>query len=273
MKLTFFEPHDRLKRFIKVIWTFESPVGLPLSDVSIAAPNGRPKLIVSLTNGIIASVDGSVQSSKDHCVYVVGVRDIPVRLHTRPGKTNFIGFEFYPYGAYPILKVPLIELTNRLLPAPQILRNWRSLPEIATGFGNLTEQVELVQELLVRELEQAPAINRTVEYCVEALDHSDGLLPISELEREVGYSKRYLEMLFRQHVGVSPKTLAGIFRFQRFYKKWAQGQSYDCLKEESYSHYYDQAHFANEFKRMTGFYPQRFLRSVTNPFGRQLSQR
>jgi AraC-like DNA-binding protein len=273
MTLTFLEPCDRLKPFIKAIWAFESPVGLPVSDVSIAAPNGSPKLIVSRTNSIVASVDGSVQSNRDHSVYLVGIRDIPVRLHTRSGKTSFVGFEFRPHGAYPILKVPLIELTNLLLPVAQILRDWHSLPEVVTGLGSLREQVEMIQELLLRELERACPTNPLVEYCVEVLDRTNGLLSISDLVQEVGYSKRYLEMLFRQHVGVSPKTLASIFRFQRFYKKWAQGQSYDSLKEELYSYYYDQAHFANEFKRMTGFYPQRFVHDIPNPFGRQLSQR
>ena len=78
-------------------------------------------------------------------------------------------------------------------------------------------------------------------------------------------------MLFNMHVGIAPKVLAGIFRFQRFYRKWAQALPYDDLKEELYDYYYDQAHFTREFKKMTGYAPQRFSREVSNEFGRRLS--
>jgi hypothetical protein len=66
-------------------------------------------------------------------------------------------------------------------------------------------------------------------------------------------------------------VLAGIFRFQKFYRKWAQGLPYGHLKAELYDYYYDQAHFTKEFKRMTGYSPLRFTREVSNEFGRRLS--
>jgi methylphosphotriester-DNA--protein-cysteine methyltransferase len=73
-------------------------------------------------------------------------------------------------------------------------------------------------------------------------------------------------------VGLSPKALAEIFRFQRFYRKWAQGLRYDVLKQELYDYYHDQAHFTKEFKRMTGYSPQKFTLEVSNEFGRRLSR-
>jgi methylphosphotriester-DNA--protein-cysteine methyltransferase len=97
------------------------------------------------------------------------------------------------------------------------------------------------------------------------------MMKISDLEDKTGYSRRYLEILFKNHIGFSPKTLATIFRFQKFYRKWATDRQYGELKEELYDHYFDQAHFVKEFKRMTGFSPQRFIREVSNEFGRKLS--
>jgi AraC-like DNA-binding protein len=96
-------------------------------------------------------------------------------------------------------------------------------------------------------------------------------MPIKELERMTGYTRRYLDVLFKQHVGLSPKVLAGIFRFQMLYREWARGLSYDALKERLYDHYYDQAHFSKEFKRMTGHSPREFMTDVSNEFGRHLA--
>ena len=75
----------------------------------------------------------------------------------------------------------------------------------------------------------------------------------------------------RNTLGFPQRPWPAIFRFQRFYRKWARGQSYDQLKQEIYSYYYDQAHFARDFRKKTGFYPQRFVGEVTNAFGRHLS--
>jgi AraC-like DNA-binding protein len=272
VNISFFEPRVELRPFIRSIWAFESETGLPLSDVSIAAPNGSPKLIVNCENAIMTRVDHSNRETRDHNLYFVGVRDIPVILHTKRAKTCFLGIEFHPQGAYPILKVPMVELTNRLLAAPELFKDWSSsVTETVADLKSAREKADFIQHALFRKLLANPAGNPVVDYCVDAMNRTSGLIPVSDLEHRTGYSKRYLEMLFRQHVGVSPKVLAGIFRFQKFYRKWAQGQSYGALREELYSHYYDQAHFARDFKRMTGFSPQRFVSSVPNEFGRQLS--
>ncbi|HEY3455518.1 MAG TPA: hypothetical protein VGK64_13010 [Bryobacteraceae bacterium] len=59
----------------------------------------------------------------------------------------------------------------------------------------------------------------------------------------------------------------GILRFQKFYRKWAQGIEFDVLRNELYDDYYDQAHFAKEFKRMTGYPPRQFSLEVSTNSG------
>jgi methylphosphotriester-DNA--protein-cysteine methyltransferase len=115
--------------------------------------------------------------------------------------------------------------------------------------------------------------NELVTYCVRTLESADGRITIQDLAQKTGYSRRYLSLVFKQHVGLSPKVLAGIFRFQKFYKRWAEGQSFDLLKDDLYEHYYDQAHFSKEFTKMTGHAPRKFAREISNEFGRRLSRR
>lgn len=110
-----------------------------------------------------------------------------------------------------------------------------------------------------------------MDFCVNSLELTNGRMTIRELEQKTGYTHRYLELLFRQHVGFPPKVLAGILRFQKFYRRWARGLSYDLLREDLYDYYFDQAHFTEEFKRMTGHSPRKFILRVQNDFGRRLS--
>jgi methylphosphotriester-DNA--protein-cysteine methyltransferase len=112
--------------------------------------------------------------------------------------------------------------------------------------------------------------NAIVDWCVDALRAAHGRIAVRELERRTGYSRRHLSSLFRTHVGLMPKELAGIFRFQKYYREWAAGRAFDSLLPDLYEDYYDQAHFVKEFKKMTGYTPGRFGRQVANEFGRRI---
>lgn len=71
----------------------------------------------------------------------------------------------------------------------------------------------------------------------------------------MGMSLRQLERKFEQLVGLSPKQLARIIRFQSVFRSagctpapaWAE-VALDCG-------YYDQAHFIREFKQLSGQSP------------------
>ena len=271
MKFSFVEPLSELKPYVQSIWIVESPVGLPPSQNNLAAPNGCPKLIFNYQNSIVSTVEGKLSKSKEHELYFVGTRECPTFVHTKPGKTCCIGIEFYPQGAYPFFRIPMSELTNQLLPAELLLSSLdrefiKALPELKGA----SEAVEHIQNQLVKFIGSRQPKSLLVDYCVNSLRESDGLIAVSDLERMTGYTRRYLEILFRDHVGFSPKVLAGIFRFQKFYRAWAQKKPYEEIEDELYDYYYDQAHFVKNFKRLTGFSPQQFTTKVSNEFGRQL---
>ena len=272
MKMTFIEPRAELKNHIKSIWVLESPIGMPSSAKSIAAPNGCAKIIINIENSIISNVDGKSQASKEHGSYFAGNRDIPVQISTPLRYTCFIGIEFYPHGAYPIFGIPMSETANNLLPLDVLLEKFeKRFDEILRNLESIKDKIDFLQNCFINKLKHKQLNNPLVSFCVKTLRASNGLLEISELEKTTGYSKRYLEILLKNHTGFTPKSLASIFRFQKFYSGWAHGKTYSELKEELNNYYFDQAHFIKEFKRMTGFSAQQYTKEVPNEFGRQLA--
>ncbi len=272
MKISFRETRTELKSYIKSIWVFESQFGMPLKDMNLAAPNGCPKLIINYENNITSLVEGRSSESRENGIYFSGNRDIPVYVSTSEKKTGFIGIEFLPYGAYPILGIPMMETANHLFTIEDLLGHvGKKFREELYNLENTSDKINYLQAKMVEMLNKRQLQNSIVKYCVDTLKFTNGLQSIPELERKTGYSRRYLEMLFKNHVGFSPKVIAGIFRFQKFYSSWAMGRSYDELKEELNNYYFDQAHFSKEFKRMTGFSPLQYANEVSNEFGRKLT--
>ena len=271
MRLTFIPPRPELRPYVESLWVFESDVGLPPEHPSLAVPNGCPKLIFLYGNSLTSIANGRVQRSREG-LYFVGNRDSATRLHSSTGRIGLIGIEFYPHGAYPCFGIPMSKTANRVFDADTLFDRWgRQTEEELFNLETAKQKVAALQEELVELLHVRKDSNSIVDFCVKALRSADGRLSMEHLQRRTGYSRRYLELLFQQHIGFPPKLLASIFRFQKFYRKWAQGQSYETMIGEIYDDYYDEAHFCNEFKRMTGYSPRRYTLDVPNELGRRLT--
>ncbi len=228
MSVIFHEPVIELKPYVRSIWSFQSDRGLSVSERTVIAPTGNAKLILSCENRIVVHADGRQTENRERTAYFLGVRDVPVSLHTSDAPTLFIGVEFYPHSAYPLSRVPMSELTNRLVFLDELLGDIRTQVEPVLDNERSTEsKIDLIQRLLIRRLDGGPGVNSVVEYCINRVQKAWGLLSIAELESQTGYSRRYLEMLFKNHVGKSPKSFSRIVRFQKLYRTWAETESYE----------------------------------------------
>src|SRR5690242_11109695 len=104
MRITFIEPRPELRAYIESFWVFESSVGMPRADQSMAAPNGCPKMVIPYENSLTSIADDRIQVSREQGFYFVGNRDTSTLIHSSPRKTGFIVIEFRPFGAYPFLE-------------------------------------------------------------------------------------------------------------------------------------------------------------------------
>jgi AraC-like DNA-binding protein len=273
MRLSFVQPRQELRPYIEAFWVFESATGIPMTNRSLAVPNGCSKLIIPYENSLIGVSEDRTGVSHEHGFYFVGNRIKSTLIHSTARKTGFIGIEFSPHAAFPLFGIPMHETVDeKIFDSEVVFGRWgRETRETLGNLEGVDRKVNFIQEELVRLSRRNQGTNCVVDFCVRTLKLAHGRMPIKELERMTGYTRRYLDSLFKEHVGLPPKVLAGIFRFQMFYREWARGLPYDVLRERLYDHYYDQAHFSKEFKRMTGHSPREFMTDVFNEFGRRLA--
>lgn len=271
MNVAFIQPRPELKPYIKTFWVLKSTVGFPQTAASLAAPNGSPKLIILCENSLEIIAEGQSKVRREG-LYFVGNRDVPVFMRTSTRPTSMIGVEFYPHRAFPVFGMPMLDVANHVLDSETAFGPWgRKNSDTLRNLPNMAETVRFIQVLLIGLLERNHRRdNRLIDFCVKSLEEKDGRITIKELEQQTGYTRRYLELLFKHHVGLPPKVLAGIFRFQKFYRKLLRDASYDVLRQELYDDYCDQAHFTREFKKMTGYPPGRFNREVSTELTKRL---
>jgi AraC-like DNA-binding protein len=77
-----------------------------------------------------------------------------------------------------------------------------------------------------------------------------GMITVGELETALGWSRRHIERVFIDSIGVPPKRFAALVRFHRAAQALRAGRTpADVALQYGY---FDQSHFANEFRRFAG---------------------
>src|SRR5262249_7283973 len=150
MNLSVLQPRPELRRYVESMWVFESDVGIPAADNSLAAPNGRPKIIILCENSLHTFADGRARVSPEQDLYFVGTRDIAPHIWSAPGKTSFIGIEFSPFGAYPFFGIPMHEMTNRVFASDEIFGGWgREVRESLRNLDTVAQKLNFIQDQLL----------------------------------------------------------------------------------------------------------------------------
>ena len=268
MKVSFTQPEKQLSPYVAFIWVFESSFGVPLADSRIIVPDGRAKIIVPYRNALCAAVNTRLLNAKEHQIFLVGIQENPTTIASTATDTGTIGVELTPKGLYHLFQLSMHEITNRMVSFEELFGPQGARLQNRIGDAeDPQEKVMLLQTALTHLLQKNEKEYVLLDHTLDLIAQTHGLMRVQELEAQTGYTRRYVDMLFKEHVGVSPKSLASILRFQEVYQVWAQQKSPTFLRNNVYTYYYDQSHFIKEFKRYTGFTPQKY-HAIVNEFGR-----
>ncbi|WP_433383641.1 helix-turn-helix domain-containing protein [Actinoplanes sp. CA-142083] len=171
---------------------------------------------------------------------------IPVRL---------VGVHFKPWGMSPFVDTPASELRNAWMPVD---RGWqRSVDRIR---DEVTDSLRVLEEELRSRLAGSPSQGLDlVRHTGRRLESSYGTVPIGALTDAAGVTGNHLAAQFKQHVGITPKRMARIYRFAQLIITVDARQPVDWAEVAQTAGYFDQAHFIREFKDFTGHTPTGYL--------------
>jgi len=107
---------------------------------------------------------------------------------------------------------------------------------------------------------------------IQYIHRKRGQIKIQEIADHFQLNYKYLERLFRQQVGLTPKMYCKIIRFNATLL-YHQQAGLSRLTDLAYaSGYFDQMHFIKEVKQFTGFSPSHFFAHHSEPIARQQTQ-
>jgi AraC-like DNA-binding protein len=268
MKVSFTRPEKQLSPYVAFIWVFESSFGVPHADSRIIVPDGRAKIIVPYRNALCAAVNTRLLNAKEHQIFLVGIQSNPTTITSTATDTGTIGMELTPKGLYHLFHLSMHEITNRMVSFEELFGpQGARLQQLVGDAEDPKEKIVLLQAALTHVLQKHEKEYVLLDHTLDLLTQTHGMMRVQELADHLGYTKRYVDLLFKEHVGVSPKSLASILRFQEVYQGWMQQKSPTFFRNHWPDYYYDQSHFIKEFKRFTGFTPQQYT-AIVNEFGR-----
>ncbi len=251
-------PSPALRDFVSCFWLMEETESHASALPQPILPDGSPELIFHLGDPSEASSDGG-PFRRQPSAHLVGQITRPLLLRPAPG-LRILGVRFRPAGASALLRDPLDRLTGTWASVEDLLgkrgrvltSEVRSAPSIEAAINRITDALT---EGLGRKTDKrvSRAANRLVA--------TAGCLRIDTLSQEVGLGTRQLERGFRREVGVGPKFLARVLRFQRVFRALEE-RSGNWTRIAVRCGYYDAAHLVRDFHELAGAAPTHLVKTM-----------
>ena len=252
------QPLPALAPLIERVWTLEGHASMLRGALQPVLPDGRPELILHLGDRFDRIPEGGPAERQDDLIFA---GQMTSQLVLRPtGAIKVLGLRFEPFGASALFRVPQHELAGLTLDlaaiSPPLARALRRVQETASS---LAFAAVAAQQALLPFLSHVKPDPR-IRHAVNQITRRHGVVSIDRISTATGLTRRHLERQFRQQVGVGPKRLARISRFQHALQLL---DSTDSTQRGTLTAaacgYADQAHFIRDFKDLAGCPPTEHL--------------
>ncbi|MFD9942951.1 helix-turn-helix transcriptional regulator [Nonomuraea sp. NPDC059023] len=166
-----------------------------------------------------------------------------------------------PAGMSALTGVPLREVTGTTVRLEDLLgARAEELTGRLTAAAGWAERFGVLEERLTAWLRPGTGRDELVMRAWSRLQDPAGPPTIAALAAELGVSRRHVELGFRRVVGLSPKTVARIARFQRTVDTWRRPRA--RLDTALACGYADQSHLAREIRAMAEMTPKQLFAFV-----------
>jgi len=167
-----------------------------------------------------------------------------------------IQVNFAPLDAYRLFGVPMAILANATVELEDLLG--ASAGELIArlhGASTWDERFDLLDTFLLDRLRRATSTVPEVEWMWTQIVQSHGRIAVGSFAHATGRSHKYLISRFQKQVGLTPKTMARIVRFEQVAERLRTASGVRWSELALDAGYYDQSHLLRDFTAFAGTTP------------------
>ncbi len=251
-------PPSHLRPHIRCIWRLRGapPIGAASAAEPIV-PDGCVELVLNMGDPFVRRMpDGTSHVQPLRLVAGQISRSISIAA---PRHIDLWGVRFHPWSAASFLGVSANELRDEFLTiddaAPSLDASFRRLGDRDSDDGRFATIVSVLEARSAR----VRATDDVLPDLVRLASHGNESLSVRGLARRASLSTRRVQTLFRDRVGLAPKRLMRITRFQRALGLARANDSLSWSAIAARAGYYDQAHLIHEAQDIVGCTPAELL--------------
>jgi AraC-like DNA-binding protein len=244
----------RLGRYVRNYTGYTESSSAPLCRREV--PSADVTLILSPSTELRMPHTGG---SARHVSFIAALHD-RYSLVEHDGFQEGVEVRLTPLGAHALFGVPMHELTNRVIELDDLLG--KGADELVARMwerAGWSGRFEFLDRAIGARLEEARELSPGVVWAWQRLRATHGRERVRALADELGWSHRRLIARFREEVGMPPKTVGRILRFDRVAQRLLEAEA-PRLTEVAYDcGYYDQAHLNRDFRDFAGTTPSDYI--------------
>jgi AraC-like DNA-binding protein len=176
------------------------------------------------------------------------------------GAVDLLGIRFRPGGAAAFVRAPAGELTGRSVALREF---WRRAPELEERLYETPPEarIQVVEDaLLGRAAEAAP--DPRIAHVSRLIERSGGSVAVKALHEAVGLTRRHLERIYLDRVGLTPKNACRVARVQAALERIRANPGVALSRLALECGWYDQPHMNRDFREIAGASPTTYARQV-----------
>ena len=271
-------PPSALADHVRCVWTLSADAVPEGAAPEPVIPDGCAEIVLNVGDPF-AHVTGTAEVLQPRAL-VIGQITGPLLL--RPaGRTRLVGIRLLPWAGSALLHASMAELRDTWVDAHAVLP---ALLELRDRLADTHEDVRAAATFAFLHARLRPArvdpLARAIVEGIWTLKGASAPAPetvsspeeaasVGSLARSLFVSRRTVQRVLRDRVGLGPRALGRILRVQRAIARLRAAPEPVLGRVALESGYYDHAHFCREFRRMTSLSPSEFLsreRALTEVF-------
>lgn len=241
MKFSQVNPDKSLASYIDAYWTAKGDSINTVTEKIL--PDGCIDIIFNLGSDCLTDNGAFNMQSEKVCLVGTMTRFKETIMHN---ETRLIGVRFKPAGFSAFHKFSsLHEITDKTIEYEKMVLF--DLKKISL------DHVTYFNQFFSDKLKKP---NYFLLQVIETIQTHKGQIKVEALGSKHFTTVRQLERSFKQHIGISPKELIDLIRYQNAMIAFQKRKPKESILSIAIDHgYYDHAHLTNEFKRYNGVTP------------------